>query len=203
MYEIDKYFKIYKDTPSKDDPEYKCSVHYNSFRLKKAEEQANLKPVEIEKIVGYINHFLELLKMGKVEFPIMNGKNINYQKIKTDNGLQDEGDIVWLKFTTDGYIGVVATSNDINFDVPKSKGEYNEKIKVYNKWDGKEKRLWAHTTSGIIVHHVKKSWDESFVLVFPLKNIPDGLTRHDVERAIGNYLIDNGVPILDFYSHNY
>ena len=25
----------------------------------------------------------------------------------------------------------------------------------------------------------------------------------DIESGIGNYLIDNDVPILDYYSHNY
>ncbi|WP_369813894.1 hypothetical protein, partial [Halolactibacillus sp. JCM 19043] len=62
---------------------------------------------------------------------------------------------------------------------------------------------WKYNTSGIIVHHLGKCWDESFVLLFPLKNIPGNLSRSDVERGIGNYLIDKGVPILDFYFHNY
>jgi hypothetical protein len=48
-----------------------------------------------------------------------------------------------------------------------------------------------------------KAWDTSFVLLFPLANIPAEFERGDLERAIGNYLIDNNVPIIDFYSHNY
>lgn len=37
---------------------------------------------------------------------------------------------------------------------------------------------------------------ESFV-------ITDGLNRSDIESGIGNYLISQGIPILDYYSHNY
>jgi len=92
-----------------------------------------------------------------------------------------------MKFTEDGFLGVVATSNDINFDIPLSQKEYNKN----------------HNTSGIIIHYLNKKWNESFVLVFPLKKIPEKLKRGDVERGIGNYLIKKGVPILDFFSHRY
>lgn len=27
--------------------------------------------------------------------------------------------------------------------------------------------------------------------------------RDELETAVGNYLIANGVPIIDYYSHNY
>ena len=43
--------------------------------------------------------------------------------------------------------------------------------------------------------------DESFVLIFPIKSIPKGMTRHGVEKRVGNHLIDKGIPILDYYSH--
>ena len=48
-------------------------------------------------------------------------------------------------------------------------------------------------------------WDEGTVLVFPLINLKKlkDLDRSDIESGIGNYLIDNDVPILDYYSHNY
>jgi len=203
MCEMNQYFNLYKDTPPLDDKEYRASVHYNDFRLKKAEEQSKLESVEIEKIIEYINQFLEFLEMDKVNFPKMNRRNIYYKKIQKDNNLRDVRDIVWLKFTKDGYLGVVATSNDINFDIPESKEAYNQNKKEYDQYSKTEKRVWVHNTAGIIVHHVNKSWDETFVLVFPLKNIKKNLTRSDIERGIGNYLIAKGVPILDFYSHNY
>ncbi|MGC6173957.1 hypothetical protein [Lacrimispora sp. 38-1] len=96
-----------------------------------------------------------------------------------------------MKFTTDGYLGVVAASDDINFGIPNNSLEYNEK-KPNNKW--------KYNTSGIIIHRLGKVWDENFVLVFPLPNIGDG-ERSDIECGVGNYLISKGVPILNYYSH--
>ena len=56
------------------------------------------------------------------------GRKVDYKKIQRENGLEDHRDIVWMKFTRDGYMGVVAVSNDIGFDIPSSCEEYNQKI---------------------------------------------------------------------------
>lgn len=101
--------------------------------------------------------------------------------------------MILLASAKDGYLGVVATSNDVNFNIPSSEKDYS--IKKYGKW--------LFNTSGIIIHHLNKRWNENFVLVFPLVDIPEGLQRGDIERGVGNYLISKNVPILDFYSHNY
>ena len=85
-------------------------------------------------------------------------------------------------------MGVVAVSDDVNFDMPEDWSVYDKKHIVYNSYKK---------------HKLGKEWDESFVLIFPLKGIPDGYTRSDVETAIGNMLIEKDVPILDFYSHMY
>lgn len=90
--------------------------------------------------------------------------------------LNNRKHLIWMKFTIDGYLGVVAASDDINFDMTN--------------------------TSGKIISHLNKQWKQDFVLVFPLPNIGDK-ERSDIECGIGNYLIDKGVPILDFYSHQY
>lgn len=169
----------------------RSSVRYgNPTRFVRAEEQARLKIIEIPKIIDYTNEFLELLGMDFVITPKREkeslGKNL-YKELKNNNNLEDERDIVWMKFTEDGFLGVVATSNDINFDIPLSEKEYDKK----------------HTTSGIIIHYLEKKWDDTFALIFPLKKIPDKLKRGDIERGIGNYLIQKGVPILDFFSHRY
>lgn len=187
-----RYFKIYERTPRG----AKSSVHRDKFRLNKAEEQAGLSAVGIKDIISYVNEFLESIGMAFVNSPEMSINSlqeIDYKKIKETNKLNDIRDIVWMKFTKDGYLGVVATSNDINFDMPSSKNEYNDKIKGD----------WRYNTAGILVHSLNKEWDTSFVLVFPLSDIPDCYKRGDIERAIGNYLIDKGVPVIDFYSHNY
>lgn len=126
--------------------------------------------------------------------PPFDPKNICYERIPEYKELKDKKDIVWMKFTKQKYLVVVAISKDINFDIPESS-------EVYDVKKGKDR--WRYNTSGIIIHHLNMEWDESFVLFFPLINIPSGKTRKDIEMAIGNYLIDKGVPILDFYSHNY
>ena len=178
----------------------KSSVHGEStFREDRAKEQAKAKPPEIQTIIDYSNEFLKILKMEPTLSPktqLLNGKVENdfYEKLKKDKNLKDIRDIVWMKFTTDGYLGVVAVSADINFDMPISENEYNLKtIKGY----------WKYNTSGIIIHKLGKEWDESFALVFPLQNIPESLERGDIECGIGNYLIDKGIPILDYYSHRF
>lgn len=159
------------------------SLRYgNHIRFARAEEQARLKIIEIPKIINYTNEFLELLGMDSVITPKLEKDSLGNNLYKKNNNLEDERDIVWMKFTEDGFLGVVTTSDDINFDIPLSEKEYDKK----------------HNTSGIIIHYLEKKWDESFVLIFPLQKIPEEIKRGDVERGIGNYLIKKGVPILDF-----
>ncbi len=191
MNRYEKYLEWHNGLPTKKD----SSVHYSNIRFEKSEEQAELKTVEINEIIRFVNEFLEKLEIKNVISPkvILEDINIDYEVIKEKHNLKDKRDIVWMKFTKDGYLGVVAASNDVNFDIPKTKEDYD--IKVGDSW--------KHTTSGIIIHNLKKEWDESFVLIFPLENLPEKLRRGDIERGIGNYLISKDVPILDFYSHNY
>ena len=134
-------------------------------------------------IVAHVNYFLSsIMNMKAVDNPYIKPKNtkerrIEYSKINT---IQKE-DIVWIKFTTSGVISVVGTACDIYFT------DFAEK----------------NTTAGRINQILNQKWDDTVVLVFPLVNIPDGLNRSDIESGIGNYLISQGVPILDYYSHNY
>ena len=102
--------------------------------------------------------------------------------------MNSEKDLVWLKFANNGHLGVVATSNDVNFQIPKNKSEYNSKIRVYNEYEKRDKYEWEYNSAGIILHNLGLKWDESFVLLFPLGNIPNGYRRHDIEKAIGNFL---------------
>ena len=100
-----------------------------------------------------------------------------YNVIRDRFRLKHPEDIVWLKFTTKGHLGVVAKSFDINYDYTYS--------------------------SGILVKQVNEKWDTSFVLIFPLTSeVLGNYTNGDIELAIGNYLISKKVPIIDYYSHN-
>ncbi|WP_461810592.1 hypothetical protein [Faecalimonas sp.] len=100
-----------------------------------------------------------------------------YDLIRNKFNLKSPSDIIWMKFTNKGHLGVVSRGFDINFD---------EKI-----------------SSGILVKEVGEKWDNSFVLIFPLlAELTDKYSCEDLETAVGNYLISKGVPIIDFYSHN-
>ncbi|WP_215523528.1 hypothetical protein [Varibaculum prostatecancerukia] len=177
------------------------SVHLGEeegIRILRAREQAALTPVSPEQIANYANEFLAALGIPEVETPRFAfppgltddeldrylEENL-YEPISASGG--NRKDLVWMKFTDQGFLGVVAASADINFDIRK---------------DG-ETDLGKRTVAGIIVHGLKQTWDRSFVLAFPLKSIPEDLTCSGIETGIGNYLISQDVPILDYYSHRY
>lgn len=94
-------------------------------------------------------------------------------------------------------------SNDINFDISPNESVYDNKVWKYDEYTKNNELVLKYNSSGILVHKLKKEWDESFVLVFPLRKLKEscGYSRHNIEMAIGNYLIEQNVPIIDFYSH--
>lgn len=203
------------------------SVHYeNTTRMDEAKVQLNKTPKTVEKVIELTNKFLQNVGLRTVKNPIFTSYSVgvgdygyktaiidvdafNKQFSLTSNPLNNEKHVVWMKFikgkNIEGeniqYLGAVAASNDYNFDVPPDDKCYNNKVK--NKY-GKE--VWEYSTSGIILHKLKLEvnntleWDDSFILVFPLPGITDGLCK-DIEQGIGNYLISEDVPIIDFYSH--
>lgn len=159
------------------------SISENCIRYLKAEQQYDMDTVEDEKIISLVNQYLTSLNMPSIHNPKVIPKTrelrrFDYAGYKRDYKMVDKRDIVWMKFTMKKHhIGVIGTSCDINFNLD--------------------------TTSGKIISHLKESWNEAYVLIFPLVNIPKGLNRSDIESGIGNCLISNNIPILDFYSHNY
>ena len=184
------------------------SVHFKDRdRFDLAKEQKEKSTVPVNNIIKLVNDLLESvgIKTIKEKQAKINPKEINYDELKRIHHLADVRDIIWMKFTKSGHVGVVASSNDIGFDIPQNTSEYNTKIKVYNKFKRCYEDKWKYTTSGILVHSVDEQWDESFVLVFPLEcnEKPCRYDRHEIEIAVGNYLEENNVPIIDYYSHNY
>lgn len=168
----------------------------NDFRVRMAvvqqriytkQKEAN-KAAGKEDIVKYISEFTRALGIKLPEnfnnvyklkkTPL---RRIDYAKIKKETGIKDRNDIVWIKLNISGCISVVGTGCDIYF---------TEKTK-------------KETSSGKINYYLNEKWNENEVLIFPLADMPDGLNRSDIESGIGNYLISKGVPILDYYSHNY
>lgn len=219
--ELQEFFKIDNDAfyqKKNGDLGYRSVEYvYDKTRNNKAKEQATLQATPLNEVIGYVNELLELLKSANnvkqedVKFKQIELDNVEhcvldngiiakgcewkppvydkdkkeytshdnkYDVIKCKFQLRYPNDIVWLKFTKKGYLGVVAQSFDINFNNDNS--------------------------SGKLVAEVHHEWDESFTLIFPLTaKILGQYQRKDIETAVGNYLISKGVPIIDFYSHNY
>ena len=220
MYDIQRYF--YKDEEAfyenVNGELGRRSIHNkrDKTRVNKAKEQSQQEPVPVSKVLAYINELLNFIKqnngtskVSRVEAieldsshhlildnaiiavdckwtePVYDKKlrkyirwDSKYDVIKEVFHLTDARNLVWIKFTANGRVGVVAKSFDINFDYDTTSGE------LARDWDN--------------------GWDTSFVLIFPLT--PDILrqySKEDVETAIGNYLIEKKVPIIDYYSHNY
>ncbi len=183
------------------------TVHFEKKkRFEVAEQQLTVPTIDKESVIKLTNCFIKAYGLK-----VWDGNNI----VKTDNidltefnkktkqtysGITSKKDIIWIKFA-DNRVGVVACSNDINFDIPSTKDEYDDEI---ISTSGK-KKSWKYNTSGILVHSVNLKWDDSFFLVFPLLGLKKGKEgtkqRHDIETGIGNYLILNDVPIIDYYSH--
>ena len=159
-----------------------------NFRFEKAKEQLTLSTVSKDKIIDYVNDFLRIIDMEEVdrsEAKIKPKKRmtqrIPYAKINPDN----KNNIVWIKFSIiegkEDIISVIGTGCDIFF---------SEHCKI-------------NSSAGVINQRLGLEWNEDCVLIFPLKKMRKGLNNSDIESSIGNYLISKGVPILDFYSHNY
>lgn len=154
-----------------------------------------MKPVPLEEVADLIVSFLgEIgIRTTCVKIAATDMGTIDYRKIAVEYNLPDERDLVWLKFAENGAVGVVATSNDVNLEMPSSAADYDAK-------DAQGR--WLHTSSGILLHKLGVQW-APFVLVFPLPAIPEGYNRHDIEQAVGNMLISENVPLLDYCSHIY
>ena len=184
---IPEHLKKYKKTPNdcpkydRNNPDYSCSVDYDktNYRKNKAKHETTKEKVSVFEILNLINSFLNDIEV-KSNCILIDGLDIlmtvNYEHIKRQYELDSQSDIVWMRFTTDGYLGVVASSNDINFD--------------YN------------TNSGKLIKSVNKEWDKNRIIIVPLPNIKGRNERVMIEKMIGNYLSDNKVPIIDLYSHN-
>lgn len=173
----------------KDDLRVKMAKEqWNKFKKQKINNQNDYK----EMIITLVNEFLERIGIGiNTEFnndvEVKSGEErikgrISYFAIKQKSGILCKEDIVWIKFNKSGCISVVGVGCDIYF---------TQKAKV-------------ETSAGKINAFLKQEWDEESVLIFPLINLDKlSFNRSDIESGVGNYLIANEIPILDYYSHNY
>ena len=180
--EYKKYKNTSLDCPIYDEnnPDYRCSVDCDktNYRKKQGKAEHDKRKVYYYDICKLIDVFLSKIKIDS-ECICIKGVDIllllNYEVIKRQYKLNDQSDMVWLRFTNDGYLGVVGSSNDINFD--------------------------KDTNSYKIIKYSGCEWDENRIIIIPLPEIKNREERELVEKMVGNYLLDNGVPIIDKYSH--
>ncbi len=143
----------------------------------------------VDQIIVLTNDYLAktfgITTISDPKIHLTNGKFSNgikpkefYALYKSKYNLDDVRDIVWMKFTKDFCLTTVACSNDINV------GDNN--------------------TSGKILKKLNLQYNGDFVLVFPLSGIGGNKhLRHQIEMEIGDNLIINNIPIIDFYSHRF
>ena len=107
------------------------TVHYGKTkRFEKAKKQLDLQTVDKECIIKLVNCFIKAYGLKVYDGNnIVKTDNINLTEFNKNtkqiyNGITSEKDIIWIKFA-DNRVGVVACSNDINFDIPSNEDEYD------------------------------------------------------------------------------
>lgn len=175
--------------------DFPVGTYWDGRRIAKARQQRELNPAPLQDVIDLTNVMLGACGYGPVKNPVVSGDKLERLLEVRDepSAIRDriyrgefgvDSQLVWMKFAQSGHLGVVAASNDINFDA----------------YDGSRR-----IKSDMLVKACGSTWDTSFVLAFPLiKAGGDRIrNRNDVEAFVGNYLIANGVPVIDYYSHNY
>ena len=164
------------------------------------EQRDNNQNMNKEEIVRLVNTFLEQVGISindKFDNIVMvkpqeeNTKGrISYWDIKRKSDISCKENIVWIKFNKSGCISVIGVGCDIFFTEKAKRETSAGRINAFLKQ---------------MDEHEEYEWDEESVLVFPLIGLNDlkEYDRSDIESGIGNFLIANDVPILDYYSHNY
>lgn len=129
------------------------------------------------------------LKKGNIQGHVLvkNPNEIDFDKISSEYETNNASDIIFIQFTENGHIAVVGAGKDLAFSKNKSRGTWRV----------------ISTIKGI-------EWDTETVIVIPVQNIKNCRIvtgenlleyRNGVEQYLGDYLISNNVPILNYYQH--
>ncbi|MCE3020141.1 hypothetical protein LW893_04210 [Parvimonas micra] len=163
-------------------------------RKEKATEEFKKPIVDLNKIKKKLSECLKNKNIDGdiIEFDLSTEK-CDYNKITKEitknSKINDEKHIIWIKFLKSGHIALVGAGIDIGFSTNKN----------YGTWR--------------FLDHLNNEWDKSKVIVIPVrgldikstgyKNVKNILKcRNGVEHCIGKYLVDENVPILNYYQHN-
>lgn len=200
-------FENPEDFPQLKPGDLRSSVHYGqTYRIDKAREQAQRAPVSPDRVTETVNETLANLGLNPVKNPLIKvdpsaiGPDgmvaLDYDRIAEENQLADRRDVVNIRFDREGRPVLVAVSDDVNFcPVPEGPDDF----------DAKEGDTWKYSTAAVILSALGTDWDRSQLLFFPLSGLAEtGYSRHEVEQAIGNSLLQSGeCHLLDKFSHCY
>ena len=161
-------------------------------RKEKAKEQndENAKDKEdirkiLEEALDEIARETENNVKGKVL--LKKPEEIDYEQIKEEYNKNDASHIIFIQFTKKGHVAVVGAGKDMSFSKKVSRG------------------TWA-----IISAIEDVEWDNEFAMVIPISNIKNCRIKQDdniltyrngVEHYLGDYLLNEDIPILNYYQH--
>ncbi len=158
-------------------------------RIKKGQEELNKSVVEYNEITRIIYECLNKNNINGEVLTELSPQNINYKEINEKYETNAEGHIIWIQFVKSGHVAVVGAGKDIGFPKNKKSGTWSILSKLSNVEWNKEK---------VIIIAIRGLDKESV----GLKNVDNLLKcRNGVEQCIGEYLIKNNIPILNYYQH--
>lgn len=162
-------------------------------RKEKATKEFKKTIVKLNEIKNILSECLKNKNIDGdiIDFDLSTEKDYNNKitEITKNSKINDKKHIIWITFVESGHVALVGAGNDIGFLTNKN----------YGTWR--------------FLDHLNVKWDKSKVIVIPIrgldikstgyKNVENILKcRNGVEHCIGKYLVDENVPILNYYQHN-
>jgi len=157
-------------------------------RIEKSKEELKNPPVCMYEVENIINKGLKEVNIkGRAKLIELPKEGIDYKEIMSDYGTNAETHLIWIQFTNSGHVAVVGGGKDISYSKKRGTGRIIDSLE------------------GI-------DWCTTHLIIVPIKNLntkSNGIKcvdnvlrcRNGVEHFIGEYLIKESVPILNFYSH--
>lgn len=162
------------------------SVHYGQTkRFEEARKQlaGPSLPANNTKLLELLNEILEYL-----------GVSLKAEEVRPPYDSKYDKGYVWIKIAHDPKSGKrygrVVANGPVNFEIPNDKSNYHLK---------NHKGQWKYPISGVWVHDSELEWDTEQIIAIPIGNVPVNVAKF----YIGNFLLENGIPIIDKFSHRY
>ena len=163
-------------------------------RVEEGKSEFNKPIIEKSEILEILSNCLKEKGIsGEILFINLTSEKIDYEQISKDHGTNGTGHIIWLQFSNSGHVAVVGAGKDIGFSRNENKGTWSILSKIpHVEWNKEE----------VIIIPVRGLDKDSYGLKNVHKHGNNILRcRNGVEHCIGEYLINKGVPILNYYQH--